>query len=120
MHTIITGVHIDVTDAISSYVAQKMSAVEKLLPSSDTSVKLSIELLKTSNHHAHGDVYVAGAQLHVRGKEINCKTQPQDDLYKAVDVLKDMLTRELASYKDKERSIFRRGAQKVKALFKGL
>lgn len=117
MHIIITGVHIELTDAIHSYTMDKMASLEKLLPKSDTSAKLTVELSRSNNHHHHGDVFQAEAILHIRGKESSLKTT-QDDLYKAIDVLKDMLTREMASYKDKERSLVRRSAQKVKALLK--
>ena len=119
MHIIITGVHMEITDAIREYTFEKMESLKKLIAKDDTSAKLTIELSKTSNHHVHGQVCQAEALLHVRGKETALHTT-QDDLYKAVDVLKDMLTRELAQYKDKERSILRRGAHKVKALFKRL
>jgi putative sigma-54 modulation protein len=119
MHIMITGVHMDMTDAIREYALQKMQTLEKYIASDDTSAKLSVELSKTTNHHAHGDVFQAEAQLHIRGKETMVRTT-QDDLYKAIDILKDMLTRELAQHKDKERSIFRRSAHKVKALFKRL
>ena len=119
MHTILTGVHMEITDAIREYTLEKMSSLKKLVPKDDTSASLTIELSKTSNHHVHGQVFQAEAQLHIRGKEVVQRTT-QDDLYKAVDVLKDMLTRELAQHKDKERSTLRRGAQRVKSLFKKL
>lgn len=109
----------EMTDAIRDYVLTKMEALEKYIPRDDTSAKLSVELSKTTNHHQHGDVFQAEAQLHIRGKETMMRTT-QDDLYKAIDTLKDMLTREIASYKDKERSVFRRSAHKVKALLKRL
>jgi ribosome-associated translation inhibitor RaiA len=64
-------------------------------------------------------VFQAEAQLHIRGKETVVKTS-QDDLYKSVDILKDMLVREFSQHKDKERSVFRRSAHQVKALFKKL
>lgn len=119
MHIMITGVHMEMTEAIRQYALEKMEALGKYIANDDTSAKLSVELSKTTNHHAHGDVFQAEAHLHVRGKETTVRTT-QDDLYKAIDILKDMLVRELASHKDKERSIFRRGAHKVKALFKRL
>ncbi len=119
MHIIITGVHMEMTDAIRDYTLTKMEGLGKYVPKDDTSGKLTVELSKTTNHHAHGDVFQAEALLHIRGKETVVRTT-QDDLYKAIDTLKDMLTRELASYKDKERSVFRRGAHKVKALLKRL
>lgn len=119
MHTILTGVHMEITDAIRSYTLEKMQPLEKLISRDDTSAKLSVELSKASNHHVNGQVFQAEALLHIRGKEVALKTT-QEDLYKAVDVLKDMLTRELSQHKDKERSIVRRGAHKVKSLFKKL
>jgi len=119
MHITITGVHMEMTDAIREYALEKMQSLEKSVPEGDTSAKLSVGLSKTTNHHAHGDVFQAEAQLHIRGKETVVRTT-QDDLYKAIDILKDMLTRELAQHKDKERSVFRRGAHQVKALFKRL
>src|SRR3989338_1965013 len=105
MHIIITGVHMEMTDAIRDYAYEKMEALEKYIPRDDTSAKLSVELSKTTSHHQHGDVFQAEAQLHIRGKETTLRTT-QDDLYKAIDILKDMLTRELAQHKDKERSMF--------------
>ena len=119
MHIIITGVHMEITDAIRSYTFEKMKSLEKLIPHDDTSAKLAVELSKTSNHHVHGQVFQAEGNLHIRGKETALRTT-QDDLYKAIDTLKDMLTRELAQHKDRERSIVRRGAHRVKALFKKL
>ncbi len=119
MHIIITGIHIEMTEAIRSYTMDKMSTLEKMVPKDDSSAKLSVELSKVSNHHTHGEVFQAEAILHIRGRDAALKTT-QDDLYKAIDVLKDMLTRELATHKDKERSILRRGAHKVKQLLKRL
>ena len=119
MHIIITGVHMDITEAIHTYALEKMKTLEKYIPEGDTSGKLTIELSKTTNHHKHGAIFQAEGILHMRGKERVAHTT-QDDLYKAIDTLKDMLVRELAEYKDKERSIVRRSAHKVKALFKRL
>ena len=119
MHIILTGVHMEITDSIRGYTLEKMHSLDKLVPRDDTSAKLSIELSKASNHHVNGQVFQAEALLHLRGKDTALKTT-QDDLYKAIDVLKDMLAREMAQHKDKERSIVRRSAHKVKALFKKL
>ena len=109
----------EITDAIRDYTFEKMKSVEKLVPQGDTSAKLVIELSKTSHHHVHGQVFQAEAQLHIRGKEVTQKTT-QEDLYKSIDVIKDMLGRELTQKKDKNRSVFKRGAHSVKALFKKL
>lgn len=109
----------EVTEAIREYALEKMRTLEKYVPSDDTSGKLTVELSKTTNHHSHGDIFQAEGRLHIRGKETTVRTT-QDDLYKAIDILKDMLVRELADLKDKERSVVRRSAHKMKALLKRL
>jgi ribosomal subunit interface protein len=119
MHIIITSVHMEMTDAIREYALLKMGTLDKYIADSDTSAKLTVELSKTTNHHQHGSVFQAEGRLHIKGKETTLYTT-EDDLYKAIDVLKDMLARELAQHKAKERSIVRRSAHKVKALFKRL
>ncbi len=118
MHIIITGIHVEVTEAMSRYAEEKFRTLEKYIHN-DSSAKLVVELQKTTEHHTHGNIFQAEAQLHIRGNNATCRTS-QDDLYKAIDVLKDMLIREVASYKDKERSVMRRGAHKVKTLLKRL
>lgn len=118
MHIILTGLHMDITDSIRTYTLDKMSHLEKYV-TNDSSAKLAIELSRTTAHHIHGDIFQAEAQLHIRGLTTSHRTT-QNDLYKAVDVLKDMLVRELASHKDKERSVVRRSAHKLKSLLKRL
>jgi ribosomal subunit interface protein len=109
----------EMTEAIRSYALEKMASLEKYVPHDDTSGKLTVELSRTTTHHVHGEVFQAEARLHIRGKETVVRVT-EDDLYKAIDLLKDKLARELAQHKDKERSIFKRSAHKVKALLKRL
>lgn len=116
MHITLSGVHIEVTDALRDYTIEKMSALDKYVKN-DMSAKLAVELSKTTSHHGHGDIFQAEAQLHIKGKEITLKTT-QDDLYKSIDILKDMLVRELSQNKDKQKSLFRRGAHKLKEIMR--
>ncbi|MCF7843662.1 ribosome-associated translation inhibitor RaiA [Candidatus Gracilibacteria bacterium] len=119
MQIIITGVHMDMTDAIREYSLEKMTSLDKFISKDDTSARLNLELSKTTTHHTHGAFFQAEAQLHLSGKDTTLRTT-QDDLYKAIDVLKDMLSRELVQHKSKERSVFRKSAHKLKSLFKKL
>lgn len=116
MHITLSGVHIEITDAIRDYTIEKMSVLNKFVKD-DTSAKLAVELSKTTSHHNHGDIFQAEALIHIRGKETSLKTT-QEDLYKSIDTLKDMLVRELSSHKDKQKSIFKRSAHKLKELMR--
>ena len=43
----------------------------------------------------------------------------KEDLYASMDDVVDMVARKIRSYKGKKRSMFLRGAQKIKRLLKG-
>lgn len=116
MHITLSGVHIEITDALRDYTNEKMSVLNKYVKD-DTSAKLAVDLSKTTTHHNHGDIFQAEAKIHIRGKEVTLKST-QDDLYKSIDVLKDMLVRELSQHKDKQNSLFKRGAHKLKELMR--
>ncbi len=115
MHITITGVHIEITEAIKSYTEEKVSNLEKYIGNRNT--KVDVFLSKTTEHHNHGDIFKAEANMHIDGKALSAKTT-EDDLYKAIDGLKDILARELTHHKDKKISVFRRGAHKIKNLLK--
>lgn len=118
MHITITGVHIEITSAIHDYAMEKMNSLNKFVRDDDTSAMMEVILTKTTEHHSHGDVFQAEARFRSSGKSLTAKTT-EDDLYKAIDTLKDRLMRELSQHKDKRQSIFKRGAHKIKSLLKG-
>lgn len=116
MQITITGVHIEVTKAISEYVHQKFEIAKKYVKG-DNTARLSVEISKTTEHHHHGDIYQVSAILIRKGKEKSLETI-SDDVYKSIDLMKDKLSRELSDEKDKEMSLFKRGAQRIKKLVK--
>ncbi len=116
MQIIITGIHIEVTQAISDYVYQKFEVIKKYLKD-DHSARLSVEISKTTEHHHRGQVYKIDVILTRKGKEKVLETV-SDDVYKCIDLMKDKLGREMSDEKDKERSLFKRGAHKIKNLLK--
>ena len=117
MHITITGVHIEVTEAIHDYAMDKIGSLKKFIKGDDASARAEVSLIKTSGHHSHGDMFQAEARMHISGKSLTAKAT-EDDLYKAIDTLKDTLTRELTHYKDKKQSIFKRSAHKLKSLLR--
>jgi putative sigma-54 modulation protein len=117
MHITITGIHIEITDAIREYVNTRLASLDKYAVKGDTSAAVSVELSKTSSHHNHGEVFQVVAQAHVKGTSFNVKTV-REDLYSAIYEIIDMLARELTEQKDKRISLFKRGAHKLKKLLK--
>lgn len=114
----ITTTNIELTDAIESYVEEKVRSVEKfVIPHENEEPLAEIEIGKTTNHHQRGDVFKAEINLSVRGKHFR-STSEKDDLYAAIDDMRDDLVRELTSYKDKARTLVRKGAGVIKNMLR--
>jgi putative sigma-54 modulation protein len=90
----ISGHHLDLTDAIKTYLNSKL---EKLERHHDriTSINaiLSVDKLQQK----------AEATVHVSGAEFFADSE-SEDLYAAIDLLTDKLDRQLIKYKEKLRS----------------
>lgn len=109
---------ISLTPAISDYVDKKLVPVKQFLEG-DTTVQCDIELAKTSNHHRQGDIFKA--EVHIVGKGIDIYASVEkEDLYAAIDEVKDEVLGQLKSQKDKRKSMVRRGGAQVKEIIKGL
>ncbi len=110
--------NIELTDAISSYVEEKLQGIEKFMVAHEEEVPVAyVEIGKTTKHHNSGDVFRAELTVTVRGKQFRAASE-KSDLYAAIDNLRDELVRELNSHKGKERSMMRRGAGMVKNLLR--
>jgi len=110
----ITTTNIELTNAIESYVDEKMSSVEKFAISHEKEDPVaSVEIGKTNNHHQSGDVFRAEVNMRVRGKHFRA-TSEKSDLYAAIDDMRNELVRELTSHKEKTRTLVRRGATMIK------
>ncbi|HAT68541.1 MAG: ribosomal subunit interface protein [Candidatus Yonathbacteria bacterium RIFOXYC2_FULL_47_9] len=114
----IKTINIEMTDAISSYVEEKLQSLEKFaIPHDEENPLLYVEIGKTTNHHQSGDIFRAEVSMTVRGKQFRAVSK-KDDLYAAIDDMRAELMRELTSYKTKERSLARRGAGMIKNLLR--
>lgn len=104
----------EVTESIREYLDKKLRTLEKFL---DPNAKIEAELGKTSNHHKHGDIFRAELNITNEGKSTYVQSE-QADLYAAIDKVRDEADDILASRKDKRQSLFRKGAQRMKNMFR--
>lgn len=93
----IKATKIDLTDAVKSYVQEKVDMLEKYL--GDTrAVNCDMEVGLISNHHNKGEIFRAELNLQLPGEVLRVeKTEP--DLYKAIDKVKDHMVRSIDKYK---------------------
>ncbi len=105
----IKSTNLELTPAIRDYVEQKMSMVEKYLGSQDV-IQCDIELELTTNHHHKGNIFRAEVNLQL-AQELLRVERTEDDLYRAIDKVKDHLADVINKYKEK-RLARRRESQK--------
>lgn len=116
----IKATNTELTPAISSYVEEKVRGVEKFINAKDPSgVLANIEIGLSTKHHQSGKVFRAEINLHIDGKYLRAVSE-QEDLYAAIDDMKDEIIREIKAYKDKKRDLVRKGGAIVKDLLRGI
>ena len=109
---------LDLTPAISEYVEKRFDAVKKFFEN-DSTAQFDIELAKTTNHHKNGDIF--RAEIHIVAKGVNTYVSSEkEDLYMAIDAVRDEVLRNVKSSNERHRSLVRRGGAKIKNIIKGI
>ncbi len=106
----------EITPSIKNYLEQRLNSLDKFLPN-DESIFAEVELAKTTEHHKKGDIFMAEVNLTVPGRLIRAVAEKWD-LRVAIDVVKDELQREITMNKEKNISLYRRGARLLKKLLR--
>lgn len=109
--------HLPLTPAIEEYVTKRITPLEKLI--TDHNVVCEIELAKTTNHHKSGDIFKAEINMVLPDKHVYLVSE-KEDLYQAIDDVREQLDHALSIRKEKKQTLFRRGASRVKDLIKNL
>lgn len=114
----VKATNIELTEAISDYVEKKIGVLEKII-AKDLEALAEIEVGKTSHHHNKGDVFRAEVNLTMGDKQLR-SVAVENDLYKAIDKVKDGIVREVKNAKGRKESLIKRGHRKIKGMMKGM
>ena len=91
MDLIITGQHIDLSDAIKQYIEEK---VQRVASHAEPIVSAHVVLhVEKSNNDAEITVTLSGAQIHARAQA--------SDMYGAIDAMTEKLDAQLRKHKDR-------------------
>ena len=113
----IKSTNMELTPALKDYTEKRLGSISKFTGGSAT---VTTEIGKTSEHHKSGDIFRAEVNVITPlGKQYRAVSE-KADLYEAIDDVRTEIIRELSSAKDKNTTLFKRGAQKIKNLLKGL
>lgn len=102
MNLNITGHHLPLTDALRSYIGQKINRLERHFDHLiGANVVLSVE---KQRNKAEATIHTRGANLHAEATE--------DDMYAAIDALADKLDSQTRKFKEKTRDHHARDVHK--------
>lgn len=99
MKTQIRATNIEITPAIQSYIEKKLEMVDKFLGNLKV-INCDFEIELTTKHHNKGEIFRAEVNLTIPG-EVLWADCTADDLYKAIDKVKDNLGDLINKHKDK-------------------
>lgn len=93
----IRGANIELTDAIRSYVEEKFSGLEKY----EAHIQMvDVEVGKNTNHHNKGDVFSCSVHITLPSDDLKIE-RDAEDLYKAIDKVRDHFREALTQRKEK-------------------
>lgn len=117
MRTNIKTTNVLLDDKLRDYIEKKLAGVEKFIDPEDTSVMCDVEVARTTAHHRTGDVFRAEFHIHVAGRYLTAVSE-KDNLFSALDEVKDEISHSLKAYKTKKDTLLRRGSAKIKDLLR--
>ena len=113
--------NIELTDSIKEYVEKKITNLEKIIQSmqENTEPIVDFEVGRSTNHHKSGFIFHANCLINTNGKKFYSSAD-EEDLFLAIDNVRESLFLKISKEKDKKQTLFKRGALSVKKMMKGL
>lgn len=101
MNITIHSAKLELTPAIKKYIEIKMLSLGHLITRFEKggALLINFEISRTTKHHKHGEVYYAEANLKI-AKDLLRAEAYHADARGAVDLVKDILRKEIGNYKE--------------------
>ncbi len=102
----IKATNIELTEAIKKYLNKKIQSLSKYLKDyeKDMDLVFDIEVGKATRHHHKGDVFRAEINLKIGKKFLRAEEKSQN-LYTAIDLVKDKIHPQILKLKEKKSQI---------------
>ncbi len=119
MNIKIRSVDFELTGAIEEYLSKKLSSLEKFVENKEETI-CEIEIGKTTRHHKSGDIYKAEINMISPGGKQVYAVAEEEDVYAAIDRVRDEAERVIVSSKNKYKTLLRKGSSRVKNILKSI
>lgn len=107
------------TEPIRDYAEKRIMTVSRLLGENSDSAIVEVELSQTTKHHKAGNIFKTEITVRSSGRRFRV-VSTKEDLYASIDDAKEQLEREIVTKKERSQTLFRRGAQQIKGVLKGI
>ena len=111
--------NIVLSESVTDYLNKKIEDVKRLLDLSDETLFMQVDLGRTTRHHHSGEIFRAEINIFSSRGQFRAVTERQD-LFSAIDGVKEEIMTEIARRKGRRLSLLKRGGQKIKAMLRGL
>ncbi len=117
MKTNVKAVEIDLTEALSDYIDEKVGQIEKFLDPTDESIMCDVEIGMSTKAHQSGEIFRAEFNLITAGNKFFAESE-KGDLYIAINDAKEQISEAVKAQRNKERQQARKGGSVIKNLLK--
>lgn len=117
MKIILKSKNLEITQSVEDYLQKKLDSLEKFVKDFNQELLIAdIEVGRTTFHRKSGDVFRAEINLSLGGELLRAEAE-SDDLFAAIDEVRDDLELKIKKFKTKKETIFKRGARSIKKHF---
>ena len=119
MNINIKATQIELSPALQNYVDKRLKKLGKFLDENESPASVQVEIGKETDHHKQGEVFRAEINIDWQGKRFRAEAV-KDDLYAAIDAVKDDIANEIKRARRKDTTLLRRGGRMVKNIIRGM
>ncbi len=114
MRITLKATNITHTNAIDAYVSKRLRDLEKVLEAQEKSEVARVDVGLVNKHHKEGaQQFYAEITFHVKGKDFRTVAKA-NDLYVAIDKMRDDIVREVTRHHDRVRTKQKAGGRELK------
>lgn len=117
MNIQIKATNTTLTPAITDYINKRLESIAKFADTDTAEALCRVEVGKTSQHHKHGDIFIAEINMTSQGQNYFARVE-LSDLYSAIDKVRDEVLEKMKSVKGKRLTTLRKGGAKVKSVIR--
>ena len=118
MKIIVKATNTKLSPNIHQYIEEKIGGLEKFLKQFNPELtEARVEVGMITRGQRHGDIFRAEVNLSIDGKLLRA-VETGESLQAAIDLVRDELAREIRQYKDKQLTMFIRGARSWKKFWR--